>query len=67
MVLDMRSRVTATLGVLRGTLALTACRGAPAPPVYTQKELAARCARTDGWWKDSRSHSLVSGHCEYRN
>ena len=29
--------------------------------------LAARCARTGGWWKESRSYSLVSGHCEYRD
>jgi len=55
------------LGPLARRLALTACTGVAAPPAYTQEELAERCARTGGWWKDSRSYSLVSGHCEYRN
>ena len=57
---DMRYLPTIALGVL------TACSGVPVAPAYTQEELAARCARTGGWWKDSRSYSLVSGHCEYR-
>jgi hypothetical protein len=64
----MRSLLTTALNVLLGALVLTACTaGVPAPPAYTQAELAARCARTGGWWKDSRSYSLVSGHCEYRD
>jgi len=63
----MRSLLTPLLGVLLGTLLLTACSGAPVAPAYTQEELEARCLRTGGWWKDSRSDSLVSGHCEYRN
>ena len=61
----MRSLLTPLLGVLLGTLLLTACSGGAVAPAYTQEELAARCARTGGWWKDSRSYSLVSGHCEY--
>jgi len=67
MVPEMRNLLTTVLAVLLGTLALTACSGVPVPPAYTQEELAARCARTGGWWKDSRSYSLVSGHCEYRD
>jgi len=67
MVPHMRSLVTTALGVLLGTLVLTACSGVPVPPAYTQEELAARCARTGGWWKESRSYSLVSGYCEYRD
>lgn len=63
----MRSLLTTALGVLLGAVVLTACTGVPAPPAYTQDELAAKCARTGGWWRDSRSYSLVSGHCEYRN
>jgi len=63
----MRTRLTTALGVLLGALLLTACTGVPAPPAYTRDELAARCARTGGWWKDLRSYSLVSGHCEYRD
>ena len=66
MVRDMRNLLTAALGVL-GTLALTACSGVPVAPAYTQEELVARCTRTGGWWRDSRSYSLVSGHCEYRD
>jgi hypothetical protein len=66
MLRDMRDLLTATLGVLLGTLALTGCSGVPVAPAYTQEELAARCVRTGGWWKESRSYSLVSGHCEYR-
>jgi len=62
----MRSLLTTALGVLLGTLALTACTGVPVPPAYTQDELAARCARTGGWWRNSGPYSLVSGHCEYR-
>jgi hypothetical protein len=58
---------TTALGVLLGTLALTACSGVAVPPAYTQEELAARCASTGGWWKESRSYSLISGHCEYRD
>jgi hypothetical protein len=54
-------------GLLASALLLTACSGVPAPPAYTQEELAARCARTGGWWRESRSYSLVSGHCEYRD
>ncbi|HEY7437169.1 MAG TPA: hypothetical protein VIE41_18655 [Methylomirabilota bacterium] len=53
--------------VLVSALLLTGCAGVPVPPAYTQEELAARCARTGGWWRDSRSYSLVSGHCEYRD
>jgi hypothetical protein len=67
MVRDMRNLLRAAVGVLLGTLALTSCSGVPVAPAYTQEELAARCARTGGWWKDSRSYSLVSGHCEYRD
>ena len=67
MVTAMRSLLTTALGVLLGTLVLTACTGIPAAPAYTQADLEARCVRTGGWWKDSRSYSLVSGHCEYRN
>ena len=67
MVAEMRNLLTTALGVLLGTLALTACSGVPVEPAYTQEELAARCARTGGWWKESRSYSLVSGHCEYRD
>ena len=63
----MRSLLTTALGLLLGALVLTACTGVPAPPAYTQDELAARCARAGGGWKDSRSYSLVSGHCEYRD
>lgn len=63
----MRSLLTTALGLLLGALVLTACTGVPAPPAYTQAELSARCARTGGWWKDSRSYSLVSGHCEYKD
>ena len=63
----MPSRLTITLGVLLGTVVLTACTGVPVPPAYTHAELASRCVRTGGWWKDSRSYSEVSGHCEYRN
>jgi hypothetical protein len=63
---DMRTLRTTALGVLLGTLALTACSGVPVP-AYTQEELAARCAGTGGWWKESRSYSLISGHCEYRD
>jgi len=62
----MRSLLTPALGVLLGTLALTACTGVPVPPAYTQDELAAKCARTSGWWRSSGPYSLVSGHCEYR-
>lgn len=62
----MRRVLTTALGIALGTLALTACAGAPVAPAYTQEELAARCLRTGGAWKDSRSYSLVSGHCEYR-
>ena len=67
MVSDMHNRLTTAFAVLLGTLALTACSGVPVPPAYTQEELGARCLRTGGWWKDSRSYSLVSGHCEYRD
>ena len=63
----MRSLLTTALGLLLGAAVLTACTGVPVPPAYTQDELAAKCARTGGWWRDSRSYSLVSGHCEYRN
>lgn len=63
----MRTPLTTALGVLLGALALTACTGAPIPPAYTQDELAAQCVRTGGWWKASRSYSLISGHCEYRD
>ena len=64
---DMRDLLATALGLVLGTLALTSCSGVPAPPAYTQEELAARCAPTGGWWKESRSYSLVSGHCEYRD
>ncbi len=64
---DMRGMMSTALGVLLGMLALTSCSGVPVAPAYTQDELAARCARTGGWWKESRSYSLVSGHCEYRD
>ena len=67
MLSSMRSLLTLALCALLGMLVLTACSGVPVPPAYTQEELAARCARTGGWWKESRSYSLVSGHCEYRN
>jgi hypothetical protein len=63
----MLNLLTSALGLLLGALVLTACAGVPAPPAYTQAELAATCARTGGWWKDSGPYSLVSGHCEYRN
>ncbi len=63
---DMRRISISTLGALLGTLLMTACSGAPAAPAYTQEELEARCLRTGGQWIDSRSHSQVSGHCEYR-
>lgn len=63
----MRDLLKTALGVLLGTMALTACSGAPVPPAYTQDNLAARCTRTGGWWKDSREYSLVSGHCEYKD
>ena len=43
---DMRYLPTIALGVLLGTLALTACSGVPVAPAYTQEELAARCAST---------------------
>jgi hypothetical protein len=51
------------LAFLLGML-LTACSGVPVPPAYTQDELAARCARTGGWWHPGK---LIDGHCEYRN
>ncbi len=51
------------LALLLGML-LTACSGVPVPPAYTQDELAARCARTGGWWHPG---TLIDGHCEYRN
>ena len=63
----MRIFSTAALGLLLGALALTACTGVAVPPAYSQEERAERCVRTGGWWKDSRTYSLVSGHCEYRN
>jgi len=63
----MRTGLTTALGIVLGTVVLTACTGVPVPPADTQEELAARCVRTGGWWKDSRSYSEVSGHCEYRN
>ncbi len=63
----MRDLLTTALGILLGTLALTSCSGVPVPQAYAQEDLAARCARTGGWWKDSRSYSLVSGHCEYKD
>jgi hypothetical protein len=62
----MRSLLTPSLGVLLGTLLLTACSGGAVAPAYTQEDLEARCLRTGGAWRDSRSYSLVSGHCEYR-
>jgi hypothetical protein len=63
----MRVFSTTALAFLLGALALTACTDDPVPPAYTQDDLAARCARTGGWWKESRSYSLVSGHCEYKD
>ena len=63
----MRSLLTTALGLLLGALVLAACTGVPIPPAYTQAELSARCARTGGWWKNSQSYSLVSGHCEYKD
>jgi hypothetical protein len=64
---DMPTLLTTALGALLGALALTSCSGVPVAPAYTQEELAARCARTGGWWRDSGPYSLVSGHCEYRD
>ena len=51
------------LALLLGML-LTACSGIAVPPAYTQDELAARFARTGGWWHPG---TLIDGHCEYRN
>lgn len=67
MLTDMRDLLTTALGILLGMLTLMSCSGVPVPPAYTQEDLAARCARTGGWWKDSRSYSQVSGHCEYKD
>jgi hypothetical protein len=52
------------LGLVLAAVLLTGCTGVPVPPAYTQDELAARCARTGGWW---RPGTLIDGHCEYRN
>ena len=45
---DMRRMPISALGVLLGTLLLTACSGVPVAPAYTQEELEARCLRTGG-------------------
>jgi hypothetical protein len=59
--------IQAAAALLLGLLALAGCATgrAPIPPAYTQEELAARCARTGGWWYPSSPYSLFSGHCEY--
>ena len=55
----------ATLGLLLAALLLPACAGVPVPPAYAEEELAARCARTAGWWRPGSN--LFSGHCEYKD
>ena len=62
----MLSLPTTSLGVLFGTLLLTACSGAPVAPADSQEDLEARCVRTGGRWRESPSYSQISGHCEYR-
>jgi len=59
-----RATPTSLLGLVLGAVLLTACSGVPVPPAYTQDELAARCARTGGWWHPG---TLIDGYCEYRN
>jgi len=56
-------RARRPLAFLLGML-LTACSGVPVPPTYTQDELAARCARTGGWW---HPRTVIDGHCEYKD
>jgi hypothetical protein len=59
----MRMRMSrATLcGIVLIAIALTGCATWPAPPVYSQDELKARCERTGGWWRPN----ILDGYCEY--
>jgi hypothetical protein len=65
--LVMRNLLATMALALLGTLGVAACSGVPPGPAYTQEELEARCNRTGGWWRGSRSYSQVSGHCEYKD
>jgi hypothetical protein len=49
------------LGVVLTAMAFAGCATWPAPPVYSQDELKARCERTGGWWRPN----ILDGYCEY--